>query len=93
MRRAASFVVMSFAVSVAWAVPFPVLPPFPDIAGPELWIDGPESRLLAGILAGSLLPGVRTSLLGGTRPLLGPCRRGARTPGAGTLRDLPIRPV
>ena len=43
MRRAASFVVMSFAVSVAWAVPFPVLPPFPDIAGPELWIDGPDS--------------------------------------------------
>lgn len=44
MKRAISFFLLSFAVAgLAGAVPLPVLPPFPDIAGPELWIDGPDA--------------------------------------------------
>lgn len=44
MKRAISFLLLSIAVAgLAGAVPLPVLPPFPDIAGPELWIDGPDA--------------------------------------------------
>lgn len=44
MKRAISIPLLSFAVAgLAGAVPLPVLPPFPDIAGPELWIDGPDA--------------------------------------------------
>ena len=38
-----TLLLMSFAVSFTWAVPLPLLPPFPDIASPERWIDGPDA--------------------------------------------------
>jgi hypothetical protein len=34
---------MSFAVGLTWAFPVPQVAGFPDIAGPELWIDGPDA--------------------------------------------------
>ncbi len=44
MKPAVSTFLLSFAVvGLAWAAPIPLLPPFPDIAGPELWIDGPDA--------------------------------------------------